>query len=59
MKRKSVKKLMLSKETILPLVDKHLSGAVGMSPGSRTLNCETYLYASCPPNCESVRTCPP
>jgi hypothetical protein len=57
-KRKGFKKLTLSKETILPLVDESLSGAVGMSPGSNTLNCETYLYASCKPQC-SVRTCPP
>ena len=52
MKKRTVKKLTLSKETILPLVDKSLSGAVGLSPGSRTLNCETYLYASCKPQCE-------
>lgn len=51
MRRKSNKKLTLTRETLLPLVDQSLRGAVGLSPGSRTLNCETYLRASCQPVC--------
>ena len=51
MRRKSIKKLTLTRETILPLVDQTLRGAVGLSPGSHSLNCPTYLYPSCKPAC--------
>lgn len=48
MRKKAVKKLALSKETLAPLEQWSLYRVAGLSPGSRTLNCETYLYPTCP-----------
>ena len=54
MKKRVVKKLSLSRETLLPLEEWTLTGVAGLSPGSRTLDCETYLYARC-----ETKQCPP
>jgi hypothetical protein len=51
MRKGKVKKLALARETLLALDDSRLSLLAGLSPGSNSLNCETVLYASCPPKC--------
>lgn len=50
MKKRQSRKLTLSRETLRALDEQKVSLALGLSPGSDSLNCETVLYHTCKPN---------